>query len=223
MSVLAVGSILAASLLDWLAVAYRCQRVKYITKPLALALLILWVSLADGWRYPLLLFTLGALFSLAGDICLMLPGRFFLYGLFAFLIAHFCYTAGFIHDGLPGSLLFYLLIVLTVVIAVIVTRKIRHGVNHTPGTGHLKKAVTLYSVAITVMFLSAISTVFMPAWEPQTSLLAALGGLLFYFSDSLLAYDRFVIPVKNGRLLVRISYHLGQLFLLWGAVRHFSL
>ena len=220
---LAVGSILAASLLDWLAVAHRCQRVKYFTKPLVLTLLILWISLAGGWRFPLLLFTLGALFSLAGDICLMLPGRLFLYGLFAFLIAHSLYIAGFIHDGLPASLFFYLLIALTVLIAVIFTRKIRRGVNHTPGTGHLKKAVTLYSVAVTGMFLSAFSTVFKHAWEPEASLLAALGGLFFYFSDSLLAYARFVVPIKSGRLLVRISYHLGQLFLLWGAVCHFSL
>lgn len=222
MSSLALGSILAASLLDWLVVAYRCQRLKYITKPLVLALLILWVSLADGWRFPLLLFTLGALFSMAGDIWLMLPGRFFLYGVFSFGVAHGCYIAGFIHDGLPVSPLFYLVIVLMVVIAVIVTRKIRHGVNSTPGTSRMKKAVTLYSVVVTAMFLAAFSTVFKPGWKPEAYLLAAAGGLLFYFSDGLLAYDRFVVPVKNGRLLVRIAYHLGQLLLLWGAVRHFS-
>jgi uncharacterized membrane protein YhhN len=71
------------------------------------------------------------------------------------------------------------------------------------------------------MFLSALATIGKPGWEPVNYLSVALGGLLFYLSDTLLAYDRFVTPIRYGRLFVRITYHIGQILLLTGAVNHF--
>ena len=41
------------------------------------------------------------MFSLAGDVLLMLPRDQFVAGLSAFLVAHLCYIAGFWTDG-PG-------------------------------------------------------------------------------------------------------------------------
>jgi len=222
MPLAAIVSVLAAAFVDWLVVAFSVPRLKYITKPLVLGLMILWLSLAGGWRWPLLLFTLGAVFSLAGDICLMLPGRFFLPGLFSFLTAHLFYIAGFLQDGLPTSLVYYLSALLTIVWSVFLTRRIRKGVLAATGAGRLRKAVTLYSGVVTAMFLASLSTAFKPGWFLPAFLPAAAGGFLFFLSDGLLAYDRFVTPVRSGRLLVRIAYHLGQLLLLWGAVRNFS-
>lgn len=45
----------------------------------------------------------------------------------------------------------------------------------------------------------------------------AVGGMLFFLSDTMLAYDRFVKPIPNGRLWVRITYHLGQILIISGA------
>jgi uncharacterized membrane protein YhhN len=45
----------------------------------------------------------------------------------------------------------------------------------------------------------------------QTDLiLARVGAVLLYASDGVLGWNRFVTPIRQGRLLTRIPYHLGQ-------------
>ncbi|MDQ2727613.1 MAG: lysoplasmalogenase [Actinomycetota bacterium] len=40
--------------------------------------------------------------------------------------------------------------------------------------------------------------------------LAGGAAVLFYASDATLAWDRFVGPLRRGRLAVIVTYHLGQ-------------
>jgi uncharacterized membrane protein YhhN len=61
-----------------------------------------------------------------------------------------------------------------------------------------------------------------PAWKSFPSALVSMGAALFFFSDVLLAWNKFVRPVKNGRLLNMVSYHLGQIALISGAVLQFG-
>jgi uncharacterized membrane protein YhhN len=44
----------------------------------------------------------------------------------------------------------------------------------------------------------------------------ATGGALFFASDTILAWNRFVQPFDGARLLTRITYHLGQVGLVVG-------
>jgi uncharacterized membrane protein YhhN len=46
--------------------------------------------------------------------------------------------------------------------------------------------------------------------------LLPVGTFLFWVSDSLLAYNKFLNPIRRGQLWVRISYHLAQLCLAAG-------
>ena len=55
------------------------------------------------------------------------------------------------------------------------------------------------------------------AW-PDAALIA-LGAILFFTSDALLAWNRFVAPIARGKMLVIVAYHLGQMLLILGAVR----
>ena len=41
-------------------------------------------------------------------------------------------------------------------------------------------------------------------------LVTAIGGALFVVSDALLGWGRFVGPAPGGRVLVHVTYHLGQ-------------
>jgi alkenylglycerophosphocholine/alkenylglycerophosphoethanolamine hydrolase len=131
------------------------------------------------------------------------------------------YIVGFSVETPVFTPLLILLTILTIGIAVFVTRKIRQGVFRKTGARRIRWSVTLYSIVITIMFLSALATIGKPGWEPANYLSVALGGLLFYLSDTMLAYDRFVTPIRYGRLFVRITYHIGQILLLTGAVNHF--
>jgi uncharacterized membrane protein YhhN len=47
-----------------------------------------------------------------------------------------------------------------------------------------------------------------------------VGAVLFFVSDSLLAWNRFVTPLPRGSLLVIVAYHVGQMALIAGATAH---
>jgi uncharacterized membrane protein YhhN len=217
----ALLTILGVAILDWFAVGFNWHKAKYITKPLVMIVLIGWLSLMGGWRYPAMFFMLGAVFSLLGDVWLMMPGKFFLAGLASFLIAHIFYIVGFGIHIQQVSMLFFLISGLIIIITTFMIHRIRQGVYRTTGARRLRWSVTIYGVVITCMFLSALQTLGKSDWDINHYIPVAIGGLLFYASDTLLAYDRFVAPIKYGRLLVRITYHLGQILLLGGAVSHF--
>src|SRR5690606_41962032 len=85
----------------------------YLFKPLTTVLILLLALLASPPVTPAYqwLIVLGLLFSLAGDVFLMLPRDRFVAGLVSFLIAHLFYIAAFAQqaDGtpaLPGLLVF---------------------------------------------------------------------------------------------------------------------
>ncbi|MCX8025727.1 MAG: lysoplasmalogenase, partial [Thermanaerothrix sp.] len=88
-----VMAILAA--IDWWAVSRERLRVRYWAKPGALLALILAFTTAGGWHSASPWFGVGLIFSLLGDIALLLPRRYFLFGLLAFLLAHITYIIGF--------------------------------------------------------------------------------------------------------------------------------
>jgi uncharacterized membrane protein YhhN len=75
---------------------------------------------------------------------------------------------------------------------------------------------------ISLMLFFAATTLFRPAWIPLPAILVILGAGLFYLSDAVLAYDRFVCPVKVGDLIVMMTYHLGQILIAGGTLLQFA-
>jgi len=71
----------------------------------------------------------------------------------------------------------------------------------------LAGAVLVYAAVISAMVLSAAGT---------RSVLATLGAMAFAVSDWLLGFDRFVRPIRNGRVAVMVTYHTGQALLILG-------
>ena len=87
---------------DWTATWFGAFRVMYIAKPATLALLSMWVLLVTDWQGEMLFYGTGLLFCLLGDVLLMLRSRFFIPGLFAFLVGQIWYMAGIHQSPLPG-------------------------------------------------------------------------------------------------------------------------
>jgi uncharacterized membrane protein YhhN len=77
-------------------------------------------------------------------------------------------------------------------------------------------------LVVTLMLLSAMLKLTDPAWGAGASLLVALGAFLFFLSDIVLAWNKFVIPIRNGRVLNIVLYHLGQICLAAGVVMQFG-
>ena len=69
---------------------------------------------------------------------------------------------------------------------------------------------------------SAILTLYRLDWKTSASGLVSLGAILFYFSDIILAWNKFVKPVRNGRVINMAAYHLGQVGLIAGVILQFS-
>lgn len=67
--------------------------------------------------------------------------------------------------------------------------------------GIVRTGVGIYACLICTMLISAML---------QRSSLYALGALLFVFSDFILAWNKFVDPIENSRVLIIIPYYLAQ-------------
>jgi len=217
----------AVAVLDWVAVAKSWKRIEYFAKPATMILLLIWLVLVGLNKIPLICFALGIFFSLAGDVFLMLSyarfsDRWFIPGLAAFLLAHISYIVG-LNVPLPNvSLLWSSLVAL--ILALAAARLLRRIISsiHQKGLKRMAFPVGLYGAVITLMLLSALLTLSNLDWKPLTSILVASGALLFYMSDSVLAWNKFVSPLRNGRLINMILYHLGQIALVVGVVLQFG-
>lgn len=194
---MAVATIAAVA--NWYAVARGNRRLEYVAKPVTMAALVvvaLTLEPADPTRR--LWFAAAAVFSLAGDVFLMLPRDRFLPGVAAFGVAHVGYLAGLLRGNLrPAGLVVGAAVMLAVLLAtgrpLVRALRERHG--------QLLAPVVVYMAAICAMVIAAF------AFGPPV---AALGALLFAASDSILARNRFVRAMPWAPVVVMVTYHLGQ-------------
>ncbi len=174
----------------------------YVCKPLTTGLILLLALQMDG---PVSSFyrnavAAGLVFSLAGDVFLMLPQNRFAFGLGSFLVGHFFYIAAFTSvQGFQVSLvcLAPFLLGAAVVYAMLL-----------PHLGKLWLPVLVYVLAILVMAWQAAER-----WErvqDVSSLLAVAGALFFVVSDSALAFNRFRAPFRSAQGLVLGTYYTAQ-------------
>lgn len=198
---------LVAAVADWLAVHHRRQPVVYIAKPLTLVLLTA-TALALDPDDPTVRtwFVVALVMSLAGDVFLMLPGDLFVPGLGSFLLAHVAYVVGLLVAGVePVGLVVGLVVVALALL--LVGRRIVAGAGRAEPA--LRPPVIVYMVVISAMLVCAVGTL-----HP----LAVAGAALFYVSDALIGWERFVEARDGGHLAVMVTYHLGQILLVLSLV-----
>ena len=179
------------------------KRLEYATKPSVMVLLIAAALLLRPARQgERALFVLALLLGLAGDVFLMLSDRFLLPGIGAFLAGHLAYTAGFRFAGFNVVGLLVGLIIVAITAALFLRQVLR--ALETTGRANLRNPVLAYAVVISLMTVSATAT---------GNLVAAAGGLLFFFSDVIFAWYRFVKPVSWGQPVNIVMYQSGQALL----------
>lgn len=203
----AFAATIVVAVVDWLAVVMSRRRLEYAAKPavmvglIAVAFLLRPASELERW------FFVGALaLGLISDVFLMLPNDMFLAGLVAALVEHIAYIAGFRARTFDVPLFAIALVVALVSVAVFlpaIHRALRRA--HTTLAG----PVLGYVAVFVVMVASA---------GGSASRVALAGALLFFYSDALLAWNRFVHPVSWGRFANIIAYHSGQALLVLSLV-----
>src|SRR5215208_6249093 len=84
------------AILEAIAVSQKIQKLEYVAKPAVMVCLFLALYASTGLQGNPLWFGIAILFSLVGDVLLMVsPNGLFLFGLIAFLFAHIFYITGF--------------------------------------------------------------------------------------------------------------------------------
>lgn len=220
MSIFLLAALVFAAL-EVLALQKNNPRLEYVAKPAVMIALFLWLWTSAGLEGALLWFGLGILFSLLGDILLMISlDRLFLPGLAAFLLAHVSYIIGF---NTPPPALSAWSLILAVIIGLSGARLLRRIIAPLPAQGQsrLRLPILIYGSVISLMLLSALIKLTDTSWDAVAALLVASGAFLFYISDILLAWLKFITPIPNGRIYNILTYHLGQIALIAGVVLQF--
>lgn len=217
------------ALAHWVSIATESRKGILITKPMVMLPLIGWLMLetwqkgfeGSGTFAILLPFLLALLFSLAGDVFLLWSERFFLPGLISFMLAHICYIIGFrplippAGGFLTAGSLFFVLVLVGSCLYKIIARSLRLR-------GRVRMLVPLaaYSAVLSLMLFTAGTRFLQPEWELRAALLAAVGAVLFYMSDIMNAWVRFVQPISHHQLKIMITYHIAQLSLTASIMLH---
>jgi uncharacterized membrane protein YhhN len=138
----------------------------------------------------------------------MLPRDLFVAGLVSFLAAHVAYVVGLRVGETSVAAVIVSGAAVMVVAAVIGTRIVR-AVRRGPSAG-LAGPVVAYMAVISAMVTCALAT---------GNTLAAAGASLFFASDALIAWNRFVRPRTWAPAAIMVTYHLGQTGLATSLVR----
>ncbi|MDW2980030.1 lysoplasmalogenase [Rhodanobacter sp. KK11] len=176
-------------------------------KPLATALIFVlaWRARpAQSPRYRRWILA-GIAGSLAGDVFLMLPGDLFVPGLLAFLLAHGCFIAAFLGDSRFAAPAWPLA-------ACIAYGVVNLALLWTAIDAPLRVPVIVYVAVLAMMGGQAWARA---QHGDAATRLAARGALVFMFSDSVLAWDRFRGPLPLASLWVLAAYYLA----LWWIAR----
>jgi uncharacterized membrane protein YhhN len=206
-SYLLVAMVAAAAFGNWIAVHQENRNLEYICKPLTTLLLIgLATTIEPEHSGTRTWFVVALAFSLVGDVCLMLPKDLFLAGLGSFFAAHVAYVVGLMLDGVGIGRLLTGIVVVAVAILAIGTRLVAAVSDK---EHDLIVPVMAYIGAISAMVISAVGT---------GQSLAIAGAVLFYASDSILGWSRFVREHTHSRLAIMVTYHLAQLALVLSLV-----
>lgn len=161
--------------------------------------------------------------SLAGDVLLMFEAgdpKFFMMGLAAFLMAHIFYILSYrqhqdksLEKSLKGiqKIRFSFPIVLAGTGLIIVLY---------PSLGALKIPVVVYALVLIIMVLNSV---FRYGRTSNVSFgLVFLGSILFMFSDSMLAINKFFKPVPSAGFWIMSTYILAQFLIIHGLLKHVS-
>jgi len=198
---LAVAAVFAVA--DWIAKARDDRTLEYVAKPATIvALIVVATALDPAHSGRRAWFVAALVFSLAGDVFLMLPSDQFVAGLASFLVAHVCYVIGFWVEP-PSALAIVVAAVIVVAIvspvAVRIVSALRAG-----GDGSLAGPVIAYITVISAMVASALAS---------GNVAAGAGAVVFAVSDTLIAWDRFVHRVRFAPVAIMVTYHVGQALL----------
>lgn len=205
---------------DLIAVSLNNEMIRYFTKPLLIPLLtFLFISQTTAFTSSIKKWIiLALLFSWAGDVLLMFEstnGNFFIFGLVAFLIAHIFYILFYEYvirlEGLKRNYLFFIPVLIYYASLIYIL---------SPHLGEMKLPVRIYGAVISYMLIQALHTSGIK--NKEAAWMMIVGAVLFISSDSILAINKFYVPIKYAGIAIMLTYGLAQLLIVLGAIRYIT-
>ena len=209
--------------LELLTLWKKWLRLEYLAKPAVMLVLFLWLWISIGLSGAPLWFGIGILLSLTGDVLLMISlDRFFLAGLMVFLLAHVAYLIGFNTPVPEISAWGFILAIMVGLGSMRIVRRILIALTAN-GQVRMRAPIIIYGTVISLMLLSAMMKLTDLTWNTGAAALVGVGAFLFYISDIILAWNKFVSPIQHGRIYNIGAYHLGQIALIAGVIAQFKI
>jgi uncharacterized membrane protein YhhN len=205
------------------------RTLEFLAKPQLMVLLTLhFLSVLNEWKVPRSVthwaIVAALLFSWLGDVALMLETSYpilFIFGLIFFLIAHIAYIVTFSRLALlresrtppflkrrpqyffgilGAAIMFYF------------------GVMDSALPSELRIPVIIYLVALLLVIFSTLNRE--GKTNKESFQLGVFGAIIFFSSDTLLALNRFVIPIPKSGFFVMGTYILAQYLLVKSILSH---
>ncbi len=183
---------------------------RYLTKPLimlSLVMYILWTKRAKLKLHKA--FLTAMCFAWLGDVFLLsTTEQFFMLGIGSFLITQILYTYSFSKQRQIGihrhkfSILLVSFILIGWLLYVL------------SATGSMAPLISLYSISITAMLLSALMR-----WKVKGYYLIVIGALLFIASDGMIALSKFSTISYDLSLPIMLSYIAAQYMIVTGYMK----
>lgn len=208
---------------DIVFVLLELDRYRYATKSFLLPILLVTIlANAHLQKHPVSkpLLTAALVIGTLGDIFLIDTAsntKAFLYGLVCFLIMQVLFLVYFIRmQAFKAKFLVSNLIIggLLLVYCFLMMKFLW------PVLGDLKRAVPVYALVVSAMFLAAINVYHSKRAGKLAVKFFIPGAGLLVLSDSLLAFNHFLLHEDFLDLFVMATYILGQLLLAVGFIKH---
>jgi uncharacterized membrane protein YhhN len=181
-----------------------CQPVLKAAPILLLAVWALSSRVKYGW-----LIGVGLIFSAAGDITLDVHSLGFLFGMCLFAMAHIIYIICFTVSIRFNPARFISAFVFICCIAILIWRLSQSSGLSDP---LLRWMVYTYTMIITLMVVTAF-------FYNTYSIIIPAGAVIFAISDSMIAWNRFILPIQNSGILIMSTYYMAQYMIMFGYLK----
>ncbi|OED42239.1 hypothetical protein ACH42_12330 [Endozoicomonas sp. (ex Bugula neritina AB1)] len=173
-------------------------------KALPIILLLFWGLSALSGKLRIGV-TAALIASAAGDVFLAMRADLFIPGLASFLVAQLIYAFIFWSRRKTDQHRKWLVVGFIPLVLIV-------GSIVLPASEELLIPVTAYLVAISLMVIGA-------ALSDRPWQWVYMGAFIFAISDSLIAINKFVIPISNAELWIMLFYYLAQYLMVSGIIR----
>ncbi len=205
--------------------AGKIRYFEYISKPAVILALLVWLWSVSHFSDRTAWFAWGLVCALCGDVFLMAPKTRYTMtgGMLAFMGTHIFYIIGlnpyFPPPINPPGIIIAFMIFFTA--GSIYWRLIKSSIIRSSKV--LSVGITTYIILLSLMLISCqFSYIQGGRWKDIEALLVGCGGLLFFISDTVLAWNLYIRYIPNSKLINRITYHVGQIAIICGIAIHFT-